>query len=134
VSTRRNLIAILAVLTVVAFLSGCETPAPPQPKPQWGPGQWKIGQAMWYGQMYNGLRTTSGELFDMNKLTAAHAKLPYGTKVEVKNPRNGKTVTVVINDRSHLSEQTELAISKAAAAALDLVYYRHFAVEYRWLP
>src|SRR5215468_4585928 len=46
-----------------------------------------------------GLRTASGQLFDPQGMTAAHRTLPFGTRLTVTNPRTGKSVTVVINDR-----------------------------------
>src|SRR5437868_5868851 len=45
--------------------------------------------ASWYGGWFHGRKTASGEIFDMNKLTAAHKTLPLGTKLLVKNPENG---------------------------------------------
>ncbi|MEJ2079597.1 MAG: septal ring lytic transglycosylase RlpA family protein [Acidobacteriota bacterium] len=59
------------------------------------------GLASWYGKGdgYNGKRTASGERFDRNKLTAAHYSLPFGTFVKVRNKKNGREVTVRINDR-----------------------------------
>jgi rare lipoprotein A len=59
------------------------------------------GLASWYGKGdgYNGKRTASGERFDRDKLTAAHFSLPFGTLVKVRNKRNGREVTVRINDR-----------------------------------
>jgi rare lipoprotein A len=59
------------------------------------------GLASWYGKGdgYHGKKTASGERFDRNKLTAAHYNLPFGTLVRVRNERNGREVTVRINDR-----------------------------------
>ncbi len=59
------------------------------------------GLASWYGKGdgYHGRRTASGERFDRNKLTAAHFNLPFGTLVQVRNKKNGREVTVRINDR-----------------------------------
>lgn len=59
------------------------------------------GLASWYGKGdgYNGKKTASGERFNRDKLTAAHFSLPFGTLVKVRNKRNGREVTVRINDR-----------------------------------
>jgi len=54
----------------------------------------QVGSASWYGEQYDGKATASGEPFDMNALTAAHATLPLGTLVQVTNLSNGKTVIV----------------------------------------
>src|SRR6188508_239559 len=58
-----------------------------------------IGQASWYGAQFANRPTASGTLFDPEKLTAAHRKLPLGTKVVVTNLHNGRSVLVTINDR-----------------------------------
>ena len=63
----------------------------------------------------------SGEKFDMHAMTAAHRTLPFGTLVEVTNPRNGKTVTVRINDRGPFHGNRILDVSRAAATELGLI-------------
>lgn len=57
------------------------------------------GQASWYGGFFHGRRTANGERYDINKLTAAHKKLPFGTRVLVTNTATQKSVVVKINDR-----------------------------------
>ena len=93
--------------------------------------EWQRGMATWYGQMYQGRRTTSGQQFDMTKLTGAHAGLAFGTRVELENPATGATAVVVINDRSHLDKASVLAVSKAAAQKLGFFPSMHFAVNWR---
>lgn len=79
------------------------------------------GRATWYGAKFHGRRTSSGERFDMNELTAAHEFLPFGTRVRVRNVANGREVVVRINDRApHLRDRV-IDLSKAAAAALGFV-------------
>lgn len=69
--------------------------------------------ASWYG--YNTRRiTASGEVFDNNKMTAAHKTLKFGTKVEVTNLNNNKTVTVKVNDRGPFVKGRDLDLSKGA--------------------
>jgi rare lipoprotein A len=75
--------------------------------------------ASWYGKKHRGKRTTSGEVFDEKKMTAAHATLPLNTVVEVTNLVNGKKVQVKINDRGVESSVIDLA--EAAAKALGMV-------------
>jgi len=53
----------------------------------------------WYGERFNGKKTANGEIFDMNKLTAASPTLKFGTKVKITNIENNKSVIVIINDR-----------------------------------
>lgn len=126
------LLALVAVMLVA--LAGCvpET-TKPAPKPEDPLIKGVKGQALWVGMMYNGFTTTSGEIFDMRKLTAAHATLPYGTKLEVINPANGKSVVVVVNDRRNLTGGAVLAISKAAADRIGLGGpKRRFTVIFRY--
>jgi rare lipoprotein A len=53
----------------------------------------------WYGDAHHGRKTANGETFDTNTLTCASPTLPFGTRVEITNPSNGKTVIVRVNDR-----------------------------------
>ncbi len=71
-----------------------------------------------YGQ---GQRTTSsGERFDPRGMTAAHRTLPFGTRVTVTNPKTGKTVIVVVNDRGPSTRRIEIDLSIAAAKAIGM--------------
>jgi rare lipoprotein A len=55
--------------------------------------------ASYYADAHQGRRTANGERFDMHALTAAHRTLPFGTRVEVTNLENGRSIVVRINDR-----------------------------------
>lgn len=77
-------------------------------------------QASWYGGKFHGRRTASGQRFDQNKLTAASPNLPFGTRVLVKNPKNGRTCTVVINDRGPHARGRGIDLSRAAAQQLGI--------------
>ena len=81
----------------------------------------EAGMASWYGSAFQGRRTASGERFDMNQLTAAHKTLPLGTVVQVRNPLNGKTVDVTINDRGPFIKGRIIDLSYRAALALGIV-------------
>jgi rare lipoprotein A len=70
--------------------------------------------ASYYADKFNGRRTTSGRKFDNNKYTAAHKKLPFGTKVKVTNEKNGKSVVVEITDRGPFVKSREIDLSKRA--------------------
>jgi rare lipoprotein A len=76
------------------------------------------GRASWYALTS---RTASGERMDPSKLTAAHPRLRFGTKVEVVNPRNGKSVIVRINDRGPFVKGRVIDVSKAAASHLGMI-------------
>ena len=78
----------------------------------------EIGLASWYGRPYHGRKTASGEIFDRNALTAAHASLPLGTNVEVTNLATGRSVTLRINDRFPGRPGYVIDVSQAAAARL----------------
>ena len=70
--------------------------------------------ASYYAERFHGKRTASGKVYDMNKLTAAHKKLPFGTKVKVTNEKNGKSVVVEITDRGPFVKGREIDLSKKA--------------------
>ena len=79
------------------------------------------GNASWYGPGFNGKKTASGEIFNMNKLTAAHKTLGFGTMVRVTNLRNNKRVIVTINDRGPFAKGRIIDLSKKAALAIDMI-------------
>jgi rare lipoprotein A len=76
------------------------------------------GYAAWYGKELQGRPTASGELFDMNKMTAAHRDFPMNSLVLVKNLENGKKTMVKINDRGPYVEGRIIDVSYAAAREL----------------
>lgn len=78
----------------------------------------KNGHASYYADKFHGRRTASGEKFDMNKLTAAHKKLPFGTKIRVTNEANGKSIVVTVNDRGPFVRSREIDLSKKAFMAI----------------
>ena len=84
-------------------------------------GYTEIGVASWYGYPYHGRRAASGEIYDMEKLTAAHRTLPFGSLVRVENLENGRRVQVRINDRGPFVEGRIIDLSRAAARALGML-------------
>lgn len=74
----------------------------------------KDAHASYYAEQFHGRKTASGKIFDMNKLTAAHKKLPFGTKLKVTNETNGKSVIVEITDRGPFVKAREIDLSKRA--------------------
>ena len=80
-----------------------------------------VGLASYYGSYHQGLRTASGETFDMRSMTAAHRTLPFGTQVRVTNLANGRAVVVRITDRGPFVRGRMLDVSYAAARRLGLV-------------
>ncbi len=89
------------------------------------------GIASWYGPDFHGLSTSSGELYDMNGMTAAHTTLPLPTWVQVTNLENGRSVVVKVNDRGPFVDNRLIDLSYAAARALDMVRNGTARVEVR---
>lgn len=77
--------------------------------------------ASWYGERFNGLPTASGEPFDATELTAAHPSLPFGTRVQVTNLRNKRSVVVRINDRGPHTGDRIIDLSASAAKKIGLL-------------
>jgi rare lipoprotein A len=136
----------VAAIALCLILSGCATSRPagptPQPtakpatrpeakpdkreptpeaKPAPGPSGGQTGEASWYGEPHHGRTTASGEIYDMNQLTAAHRTLPLGTRVLVTNLKNGRSVEVRINDRGPSVDGRIIDLSFAAAKELGAV-------------
>ncbi len=81
-------------------------------------GFWQEGVASWYGTKFHGRETSSGERFDIYKLTAAHRHLPLPTYVRVTNLGNGKSTIVRVNDRGPFHGDRVIDLSYAAAVKL----------------
>ncbi|MEL7218921.1 MAG: septal ring lytic transglycosylase RlpA family protein [Pseudomonadota bacterium] len=87
------------------------------------------GIASYYGRRFHGRRTANGERFNMRAMTAAHRTLPFGTKVRVTNPSNGRTVTVRINDRGPFIRGRSIDLSRAAAEKIGMISRGHARVK-----
>jgi rare lipoprotein A len=135
----RRILRISALWGGILILAACSSQsyAPPptspgQPKPYRVNGRWyqpiphargfeQEGVASWYGREFHGRKTSSGEIYDMYAMTAAHKTLPLGTYVRVRNLNNGKTLDVRINDRGPFARGRILDLSYAAARTLGVV-------------
>jgi len=113
---RRWLVCVVA-LTVAGCGFFRRAPAPIDTYP----GTVQTGTASWYGPGFHGNRTSSGEIYDQNELTAAHQTLPLGTRVAVTNLDNGRQVEVRINDRGPFAKGRVIDLSYAAARMLGMV-------------
>jgi rare lipoprotein A len=78
------------------------------------------GQRIISAYYFHGTRTASGARFDPNGLTAAHRTLPFGTRLNVVNPRTGKSVTVTVNDRGPFVRGVSLDLSLGAAKVIGM--------------
>ena len=118
----RRVGALAVALAALAFF-GCahkkraRLPAPPAPSL----GQSETGVASWYGHPYHGRPAANGEIYDMEKLVAAHRTLPFDTWVRVVNLNNQKSVEVRIIDRGPFVDGRIIDLSHAAAKAIDLI-------------
>jgi rare lipoprotein A len=81
----------------------------------------ETGLASFYSESYNGKKTANGEIYNSSDMTAAHKKLPFGTKVKVTNLSNGKTVKVRINDRGPFISGRIIDLTRAAAKKIDMI-------------
>jgi len=79
------------------------------------------GIASWYGPKYHGRLTASGEIFDMNRVSAAHQTLPFGTVVHIRNMDNHKSLDVIINDRGPFVKGRIIDCSREAARKLGFL-------------
>ena len=79
------------------------------------------GIASWYGKKFHGRKTSSGEVYDMYQMTAAHKHLPLPSYVEVRNVENGQKAIVKVNDRGPFHDKRIIDLSYAAAQKLGVV-------------
>jgi rare lipoprotein A len=93
----------------------------------------ETGVASWYGPGFHGKRTASGEIFNQEKLTAAHRTLPWGSRVRITNLANGRSVVVEINDRGPAVKGRIIDVSRAAARTLGMVESGTTTVRVEWL-
>ncbi len=91
------------------------------------------GIASWYGKKFHGRRTSSGEAYDMNALSAAHKTLPIPAWVEVRNLKNDRRLVLRVNDRGPFVEHRIIDLSYAAAERLGIVQDGTGLVEVRAL-
>ena len=103
-------------------------PPPPAPAPGVSPSapaaspeSGETGLASWYGHPYHGRASASGEIYDMEQMTAAHRTLPFGTTVRVHDLDNDKSVDVRINDRGPFVDGRIIDLSHAAARAIEMI-------------
>lgn len=108
--------------TVLPAPVGVETVEVAEPRPDETEATRSLGSGMasYYGAELAGNATASGERFDPSDLTAAHRTLPFGTRVEVTNPRTGATVVVRINDRGPFHGGRVIDLSHEAARRVGI--------------
>ena len=118
-----------ACLLAVLLIAGCghkkrsrlSPPAAPRAPIPVRVGQTETGLASWYGYPYHGRAAANGEIYDMEKMTAAHRTLPFNTWVRVYDLDNNKTTDVRIIDRGPFVDGWIVDISHAAAKEIDMI-------------
>jgi len=122
--------AAFALIFILCSFTACrkkarvtQTPPVPQPAVAQQPrvGSTETGVASWYGPPYHGRRAADGEIYDMEKMTAAHRTLPFNTWVHVRNLTNEKSCEVRITDRGPFVDGRVIDLSKAAARSIDML-------------
>ncbi|MEO8594249.1 MAG: septal ring lytic transglycosylase RlpA family protein [Candidatus Solibacter sp.] len=122
-------IAAAIVVAAIAF-AGCghkkrpgvtATPRTPRTPVTVKPGDTEEGVASWYGNPYHGRQAANGEIYDMEKMTAAHRTLPFETWVRVYDLDNQRTTEVRITDRGPFIDGRIIDLSHAAARELQLI-------------
>jgi rare lipoprotein A len=109
------ILSVTLLFTGAGILAGDTTKiAPSKPKILYG-------TASYYANTFNGRKTASGEIFSQKKMTAACNVLPLGTWIKVTNLRNGRSVTVKVNDRLHSKMKRVVDLSRSAAEKLNYV-------------
>lgn len=122
---KRGILVIIAMISILALSSFR--------KKNGEENEVKTTYASHYGDKFNGRKTASGQIFSNAKMTAAHRKLPFGTKVKVTNPKTGESVVVTINDRGPFIKSRGLDLSKAAFDAIGNLKSGVMQVQYQVL-
>lgn len=110
----------LTLVAAAGCASGGKPTVPTEPTRARATGWTERGLASWYGHPYHGRRTASGEVYDMDAMTAAHRSLPFGTVVRVTRRDTGASVKVRINDRGPFIKGRIIDLSRASAKRIGL--------------
>jgi rare lipoprotein A len=109
------------IVPAVLLLGLAACSSNPEPMTSVSSGWSEQGEASWYGPGFHGNRTASGEVYDMEAMTAAHRQLPFGTRVQVENLDNGRRTVVRINDRGPFAHGRIIDLSRAAAREVGML-------------
>jgi rare lipoprotein A len=118
-----GLIAAAVASSFPGAARAANDPAVPPALSRSGGDTAEVGRATWYAPRFQGRRTASGERYDRNRYSGAHASLPFGTRVRVTNLVTGRSVVVTINDRHAASgsgRTSDLVIDLSARAAKEI--------------
>ncbi len=145
--TIRLIVVLLIAIFITFSMNGCSTaPVSSRPQTEGSPRPYRVGQewyhplasvrefkergvASWYGKDFHGKKTSSGEIYNMYDMTAAHKILPLGTYVRVRNLENNRVIDLRINDRGPFVRGRIIDLSYTAAKKLEIVGPGTAAVE-----
>ena len=116
----RTVCVLLTILFAMAA-AGCRKSSRAAPPVIPATGESEVGLASWYGHPYHGRASASGEIYDMEAMTAAHRTLSFGTWVRVVNMENNRTATVRITDRGPFIEGRIIDLSRKAAGEIGML-------------
>ena len=106
----------LIAIAIFCVLGGCSTVQPGTG------GNWigytEAGQASFYADRLQNRKTASGALYKHELKTAAHKRLPFGSKVKVTNTGNGKSIIVIVNDRGPFVKGRIIDLSRSAFSSI----------------
>src|SRR5258708_37853993 len=118
-SARKSAFAACSLAAVLALSSCAQKKISRASVPRAIIGRTEHGIASWYGDPYHGRRAANGEIYDMEKMTAAHKTMPFETWVRVENLSNKKICEVRITDRGPFVDGRIVDLSRAAARSID---------------
>ena len=101
--------------------------------PREDPGYDRVGSASWYGELFHGRRTANGEIYDMDRLSAAHPTLPLPVYARVTNLNNGRSIVVRVNDRGPYARDRVIDLSRRSAELLGFRNHGTATVRVRYL-
>ena len=101
--------------------------------PHEDPSYDRVGSASWYGELFHGRRTANGEIYDMDRLSAAHPTLPLPVYARVTNLNNGRSMVVRINDRGPYARDRIIDLSRRSAELLGFRNHGTATVRVKYL-
>lgn len=125
---RSNPLGRVAIAVLLGALAACShaprhapEESPRRPAAEAPATSGEVGLASFYGRRFHGRRTASGARYDMNALTCAHPRAPFGARLKVTDLESGRSVVVTVNDRGPFKRGRVVDLSKAAARELGMV-------------
>ena len=119
---KKGLVAVLGALLIITCTASEAASKHPVAASKSALSAGFVGMASFYAKKFHGRFTASGQRYDNNGLTAAHGRLPFGTKLKVTNLRNKRSVIVTVNDRGAFHAYGRIIdLSRAAAKEIGMI-------------